>query len=468
MSITVNFYTFSKRDNSTAQPSGSGTSLSCNLRYSCSILTPQLELTTPISNPKNLNYAYISDFGRYYWVTDWSFETGFWIANLKVDVLASYRTQIGTSSLYVLRSASAYTPAIMDGKYPMRSDILMNSALADPDFIDTVNNKSFNDIGCYVVGIAGGLNAPHDPNGGAITYYALTELEMKWLIKYLFDGSLNDASDISVQLQKQIFNPFQYIVSCNWFPMSLPDYTQTDLVKMPIGYWEGDNDAVGCYIPSSLQILTYTAQISVPRHPQADRGYYLNGRPFTEVELHCYSFGSIPLDASAFETSPTLNMQIDVDVFAGTGFLTLTDYNHKIIHKQAGQISVPVQLSQITQDLINTAVSASGAIVSASIGNFVGELHGIISAVSGLFPQVTTSGEVGSRSCYKLHPMVTTKHHYIAQESQALLGRPLCEVRTINTLSGYIVVENGDIDSSATLRESAEIKSYLEGGFFYE
>ena len=95
MSYAVNFYTFSKRDNSTKRPTGSGTSLQCEIRYESSILNPVLQINTVISNPSNLNYAYIPEFNRYYWINDWSYDRGFWIVRMSVDVLATYKDQIG-------------------------------------------------------------------------------------------------------------------------------------------------------------------------------------------------------------------------------------------------------------------------------------------------------------------------------------------------------------------------------------
>ena len=47
-------------------------------------------------------------------------------------------------------------------------------------------------------------------------------------------------------------------------------------------------------------------------------------------------------------------------------------------------------------------------------------------------------------------------------------GRPLCQMRTISNLSGYILVQDGDVATNGTSAEDAAIRSYLEGGFYYE
>ena len=70
MSIAIRFYQFNKKENSTARPSSSGgTSYNCVLKDNCSIETPEIELNVKPSDW--YNYAYISDFDRYYHVTNW-------------------------------------------------------------------------------------------------------------------------------------------------------------------------------------------------------------------------------------------------------------------------------------------------------------------------------------------------------------------------------------------------------------
>ena len=50
----------------------------------------------------------------------------------------------------------------------------------------------------------------------------------------------------------------------------------------------------------------------------------------------------------------------------------------------------------------------------------------------------------------------------------AELGRPLCAVRTLGTLSGFIQCKDGDVSAPATAEELQSIENYLTGGFFYE
>ena len=116
MSIQVRFYNFNKRTNSTKVPTGSGTDYNCVLKDDTSILEPVIRLQTS-NNVKGYNYAYISDFSRYYFVTDIVSSKGFWEISLKVDPMASEKSGIGALSAYVLRSSSSYDEYICDTAY---------------------------------------------------------------------------------------------------------------------------------------------------------------------------------------------------------------------------------------------------------------------------------------------------------------------------------------------------------------
>ena len=64
--MEVVLYNFTKSENSTAIPSG-GTSYNCILKTPTSVLSPVIVVE---ANILNVTYGYISDFGRYYFVSD--------------------------------------------------------------------------------------------------------------------------------------------------------------------------------------------------------------------------------------------------------------------------------------------------------------------------------------------------------------------------------------------------------------
>ena len=127
MSITVSFATGSKRDNSTRQLTMTS-SYECNFKNGCSMLNPTLLLE--ISSNTFPDYTEFKIDDRYYKVTDIrSVRNNLFEIDGKVDVLASFKTQIGASTEYVTRSASASDPLVIDKLYPTKSDPTFESKL---------------------------------------------------------------------------------------------------------------------------------------------------------------------------------------------------------------------------------------------------------------------------------------------------------------------------------------------------
>ena len=93
--MNVYFFNFSKRRNSTGRPATPSTpTVNAKLKDGCSIAKPVLEISATITGMDNVsqyNYAYIPDFERYYFVTDWILTGTIASVYLVVDPLASFR-----------------------------------------------------------------------------------------------------------------------------------------------------------------------------------------------------------------------------------------------------------------------------------------------------------------------------------------------------------------------------------------
>ena len=131
--MNITFYSINKKQNSTKRPNTDGVTYDCKLKEECSILTPNIKLDLGLSTAPSFNYAYISDWGRYYFVKNWTFYNRLWEADLEVDVLGTYKDEIGNSNLYVLRSASRFNGRIIDTAYPLIYDQTSQTNLCDND-----------------------------------------------------------------------------------------------------------------------------------------------------------------------------------------------------------------------------------------------------------------------------------------------------------------------------------------------
>lgn len=461
-----------KRPNSTFQPDiSSGVSVTGNLKEETSFLNPIIQFSAGIVqgvfSPNAFNYAQIPYWTRYYYITDWKYCNGYWEATMSVDVLASFKSEIYNTSAYVTRAAGDYTGAITDNRYPAKTNVTITKV-----DLATAWQGVAPSGGCYVVGV---LNNNLGDKIGTLNYYALTISQLNSLMNYLYSNNIFQASNISEigeGLWKSMFNPAQYLISCMWFPFSAASMGgNTGNIK--VGYW--DTGITGATIVSNLAQKTYVTG-TIPAHSQANsRGSYLNHAPYTKVTLYIPPFGSIPLNMAFIEKGRYIYAPVYIDHVTGLATIrislcqssnNLNDTN--IAGERTAQIGVPISISQVMPDYLGSLQSIVGAGTSLLTGNFIGAASGIMSAVDSQMPSVTTLGANGSTIETIIPSYMMVEHLLLADEDNAEFGKPLCKVKTLGTLSGYIECQEDDHAFTATLSEREQINNYLKNGFFME
>lgn len=469
--MLVYLYKFNKRINSTAQPlPSSGKSFSCQLKDEVSFINPVLRfdptgLTSGLFSPSAYNYAQIIYWQRYYYITDWTYVNGCWEASLTVDVLASFKSEIGNTSSYIIRAYSQYNGDIIDSFYPAKTNVSISKTNVSCAWYNVAPSG-----GSYIIGV---INYDNSNKVGALNYFALNASQLAALLNYLFtDNIFNTSSitEIGSGLFKSLFNPFQYIVSCLWFPFASSAFG-TVTADIKIGYW-----TTGVYgtVVSSLAEKTFVTA-TLPSHPQSSRGDYLNRMPFTKHTLYIPPFGCIPLDTNFKTIGNYLYSAVLIDHITGQATIrvsvsqsssNLDEYN--IMTERSGLIGVPIQLAQVLTDYVNTINSGTDVITSALRFDIAGIFKGLTSAVESQMPKVSTSGANGSFIETLQYPQLISEFLNIVDENRTEFGRPLCSTRTINTLSGYIQCGEADHSFSGTKSENEEINRNMKEGFFYE
>ena len=479
--MDVHLLTFSKRENSTAQPTVSGnTPFSGKLREPCDIMSPSIgfNFTDGRTYAPAYNYAYIPGFSRYYFIASWSFSEGLWWASMHVDALASWKTAIGNSSQYIVRSSYTYDGSVTDTLYPVKN----GTTRAYTGITDPWSGSS----ATYILGV---LNYSGSGTfGGAVSYYAITQLNLRSLMAALMSdvdwtGFVDGDSDLTESVYKSLFNPLQYIVSCMYSPIANPPTGAAE--PLTLGWWT-PTDAGGNAIyvsPISASVTSGTLSVSIPKHPQAaTRGKFLDASPYTRYTVYFPGFGTIPLDTSLYIDSSTLTVTWSYDFITGLATLMLGNTSVNFEYYAQAQIGVPVLLAQTTQDIggtvmstVNAGGSLIGGIVSAITGNpgsgisgMVGAASGVASAVDSFMPQVRSIGTDGSYSNFVYNGCLMAEFAYLVDEDNADRGRPLCKVGTISSYPGYLVISDPDISMASTAEEQTIIKDYMTGGFFYE
>lgn len=462
MALTVKFYSVSKAVNSTALPTGEPMAeYECRMLDACSILRPVILLNVgPQANPTGANYAYIVEYSRYYWVSDWTVNRGQWAATLSIDPLASWKEEIGNTFQYVLRSSSESNPAVQDSMYPATSASTWNSAVPSANPFAHELGK-----GEYVIGIVGKSGSM-----GAVSYYIMTPAEFDAFGKKLYgETGIYDIAAEEIAAFKTQFNPLQYIVYCQWFPFVLPAGTAKSTIDF--GWWQLN---ASCRAIPANPIHIINTEFALPNHPQLSRGTYLNKSPYSRYDLIYGTFGKVPLDASGLPdtSNRTVNANMQVDLITGYAILTVTSPGGGTLAYASGKIGVDISLAQIAVDYKGAAVQAiqtvGAAIASGGASLLTGGLSGISNAIDSLVPQMRTSGSNGSIADYYIMPRIICQFITIAAEDNERLGRPLCARRKINTLSGFLQTVDTDLEIPATSGEIDMIKSYMEGGMHFD
>ena len=94
------------------------TTLTGTLREESSIIDPIITISDIDSYVGSMNYAYIPDFNRYYFITNIeSVNSNLWRVSFHVDVLYTYRAQIKSNSAIIERNENQYDLKLNDGLF---------------------------------------------------------------------------------------------------------------------------------------------------------------------------------------------------------------------------------------------------------------------------------------------------------------------------------------------------------------
>lgn len=475
--MQVKFYNFNKRINSTAKPSGSaGTTIDCIIKDGSSQLSPTISLKWSSGAAPIYNYAFISDFGgRYYFVGDWIFQDRQWTAKLNVDVLASFRGNIGLASKYVLRSASAENLDAIETAYPALSEYTEDRLLGG---FTSWGDYGIQGSGNFVITCIGDTNTS---KGTGVAQYQVDATEVSYIIKRAYsaiDNEWNVAQDTikSVLLMPTRFfsDIAKFLTSVMWFPCTFTlDNTITENIHL--SFYNVTNVT---HSPLAQPVAIDSYEISLANVPPSNSRKWEWLAPFTSYTLEAQPWGTIDLDGNDIVNSDKLIVTARTDSMTG---LSKLDVSVKTGNDPARLIATRTAQLGVAVPYGGSAPNAAGL-----VGGFVGIASAVASAASGsadMFDIVASVGSAtaasaptgyasgtsgGGAAISKTHYLYIRRLHH-TDTNPTEIGYPLCETRTINTLSGYVKVQDGDITSLvATDAELMQIKSYLEGGFFYE
>lgn len=468
--FTITLYRWNKRKNSTARPSSSVPSqtYNCNVVTPSSIINPVIQIDDLPDSLVSWTYAYITAWDRYYFINDYSILDGrIMELSLECDVLGTYRTDIRSSSQYVLRSSSSYDGRVVDDFYPTRNqpEITVNNVTSTVTSItNSITYASFFskglNAGTFVVGVIGN-------NDTGVSYYAMNYSNFKSMVGNIMNYTPTNMTDVSTGIAKALANPIQYITGVKWFPNQPSGLYASQTIYF--GYY---GVSVTCLeIPTGSPVDHLQTSCSIAKHPQASsRGTYLNIAPYSRYVLQINPFGLLELDGNRIGTASSLSLDWYSDFITGSAELFVTAGSELVGHSLCEHYAVPIPISQITVDTMGSLLSTAGAIGSAIALDIGGMFANIGNASRSASPVVSSKGTMGSMLAYKgKTPCVYCQFTRIVDEDLANIGRPLCQKVTLSTLSGFAKCGNSAITIDEALGDEIErIVSYMDTGFFIE
>ena len=467
MSVTITLYkNFSKKKNSTKQPT-SGTTANVVFKDDCSVEAPVF-----LINGVDLDYNYLNFNGAYYYIDDIVLRNNnIYELHCSKDVLATYKSTIGSLTAFIERSSSAYDVMVNDPVITPTQDIDSYSAA-------TTGIAALYGSGCFVVQVM---------SQQGITLYACESLT-PWGV--ILNPSSYSASDIVAWIDSKISQSFDldvYVGSIKWMPMNASTIGTGPIGTLPIG-------PLNPVVPTTSGNRVYTCNqryvaessgtLQLPTSLPYNDFRLCNPR-FTQWTGYFPGVGTVDLDSSIFGEAALSNRTITVDtqidlVSGNICYNLLTGSNNARLGEFNGNVGIDVPLGKASYNTASSVTTLVGGVAAAAASavaqNYAGAVAAGVSTVvsvadNAVNPQVSVlSGGSGNKGELSRHGSI--KISYKAYNTREIpltsYGRPLYAWRQINALSGFVKCNAASIDIPGEGPDKDAVNSYLNGGFYYE
>lgn len=472
--MTIYYWTnFSKRKNSTKRPSGTGTSKTVVLKEGTSIERPTFVFS---SNDFTINY--IQAFGHYYFVDDIkSVRNDLIEVSCSMDVLATFKTEIGSYTAFIERSATHINSLIPDPYVTMlNSETLQENSYSVTDL--------FTAGGVYIISVLNNLGS----GAGFTTYYMTDKANIMALAAYVntdWGSAISPGSDetgatnrITDWLQATFLKTADSIIDCIWVPFNLPSppvsFASQETLKIGVDSVSG----VTGYRFTSPGLISESYTVSIP-HYYSD---FRKGAPYTVGKMFLPGFGIVDFNPLDFG-GDTITVTFDADYTTGDVMCYFKDLSGKIISTYSYNVAVSCPVGKVSANAAGTAggilstlgsvataiASEGGKAVSAGVAAISGAANTLATAVA---PSVSVHGAKGGRAIINngLDLICTTISKLTTQPSDLgpAQGRMSMGRAALSSCSGYVRCSDASIEIAGMESEKDAVNNFLNSGFYYE
>lgn len=452
--MTIKYWTsFAKRKNSTKQPTG-GTQVNVNLKAGTSLEAPVFILTASDA----FNIVYVEAFGHYYFVSDVRHVTNDTVeVSCSQDVLATYKSQIGATSAYILYDESTNVE-IPDERLALETTPQLNT-------LSAAFRSDYSAAGSYIISITG---------TNKVGTYVVPESTLARLmpdITTVYDSYIQSSDPFGALVAggKQLVGSgslSENIRDVRWIPFSISNTSSETLrVGMYDIFSESGIPLGGLRI--NQRIVVKDVPVSIPwKWTGLD---WRNSDPYTQISVYIPFIGNVSYPASVLKGRSSINFESSLDTF--TGELTVRTYSGGVTLGTYGAqtgVQIPLGYSGVSAgNLVNGVIGAAASIATGSTAGLV------TAALNACKPLSQSVGGIGSASASGLDQNIQISvitHEPVEAPSgvSSVMGTPSYEVKTISSLSGYVQCMDASVSISGPDADRDEINGYLNGGFFYE
>lgn len=461
--FTIETFTIKKRKNSTFRPTpGTGLTLNVLLKEDTSVYKPTflLKLVKNISSLSTNNYVVWGE--RYYFLDDIvTRANGLYELVCSSDVMATYKDLIGAAELYIERSSARVSSNLFDKYMPMSTESWWSTRAGDAI-------PRFSGEGTYLVRTVG---KSQTTSSIGITTYAMERDKLMDVLDFMFSTDSYDfMGDTLVQ---SFFNPFQYIVSVDWFPFTVPAF-------YPEGNWQYKEVRFGFWSSGYFATVVNTNYISFTLNVPLPPGQYGDFRDYsptwTQLKLFAPGVGTVYL--SPGEVQEDIDLLYIIDVATGQAMVNVRPQGRNyFITTLSGQFSSSVSIGQLQNNIRDTVSSASSAIGSLGqiftnpLGALAGAIEGAVDvAADSAQPTPCYNGAAGNVASVLAYakPQLMRLQYKSSDYPNAVLGRPYMRWAKISDVGGYIKTAGSAIPIPGLTVEKDQVNNYLNGGFYYE
>ena len=494
---TAEFFKFSKRKNSTKQPTGSGTSYTVNLKSGTSFISPTLLLE--ISGQPDYNYLKFE--GWYYFVTDIiSVRNDLWEIVCQVDPLATAKAAIIASTQYVSYSSAGASTWLPDNRIAVQSNATVAKNTTTMNFLFTAG-------GFYVMSVIGKQGCD---------VWALDATKMGLIMDRITDWADDIIDDVlnanypwstnplpspydftSVEDAIESFGKMNALTgvvgnaynsapdcirSCIWVPLFISNFIPGNLEEIFLGQFPTNVFSYKC----KTDPLSNSVSINIPWQYSDWRRSVCE-----DVYLYLPLVGLIALSSDSIINETSLTIEWSV---------TATDGNLAYCVKAGNQIvgtfganaaiNYPVGVSQQTSlgENITTALAGLEKLVTIGARSTVSPLSASTAAI-GMRLEGTIAGYELVNSVYTRHnsciggigggagigldldaTCFTVAHPTNISPSamQATMGLPTMKPMALSTLTGFCQCANAHVETDLPAPITDAIDSFLNSGFYIE